>query len=68
MRGIRQVNVSAAPSVRGRDLRKACPVRVGINDASKNDTSAFVPRRRAQSKEDNVVGTPVKPGWARKYS
>jgi hypothetical protein len=67
MRGIRQVTVARVPNVRGRDLRKQCPVHLGINDAAKNDTSAYVPRNRNQFKGDTAVGAPITPGWAKKY-
>ena len=50
-------------------MRKRSPMQLGINDASKSDTSvAFIPRMRNQFKGDTAIAVLVVPGWARKYA
>lgn len=56
MRGLRQFTMPRAPQLRGKDLSKKSPVRVGIDATSSENSGAWTSR-------PNVVV----PGWARKY-
>lgn len=67
MRGLRQTTVSRAPTIRGRDMRKRTPIKVGINDTSSEGSGMWGPSKRGQFRGDTATGHPITPGWARKY-